>query len=152
MTNLLFFLQLIKDPGLVIVAIVITGVEEAVIRCTMVQRDRWATETDASNPEKLKMRRKIWAASSGLSMMNEITAILICRTTVILLRPHRYIFAVGEDGSDLPMLLFGMLLELMMEACVDFAAIQVEKRHGVDLEEFWTMFRENPSGFLGCNA
>ena len=50
------------------------------------------------------------------------------------------------------MLLFGMLLELMMEAFVDFAAIQVEKRHGVDLEEFWTMWRKNPFAFLGCNA
>ena len=137
-------------------AIVITGLEEALVRCTMVQRDKWAREQegkgDPTEAEE-KIQRKLWAASSGFSMINEISAIVICRVAVVILRPHRYIFAVGSnEGNDLAMLLFGMLLELFMEACVDYAAIQVEKRHGVDLEDFWAMWRKNPTAYLGANA
>ena len=77
-------------------------------------------------------------------MVFEFSAIIFARAAFVLLRPHRHVFnlgyAVSEEESglnDAALVVFGMFLEIILEFAIDFAAIQVEREHGVDLEEYW---------------
>ena len=57
-------LGIIKDPTAQMLALVITGLEEALMRCTMMSRDsfmRWLLGTDDLSKEQQELEREIWA-------------------------------------------------------------------------------------------
>ena len=55
-----------RDPAAIILAVVLTALEEAILRSTMVFRDtlfhKWLSEPEMSDDELMYQRRK-WAAS-----------------------------------------------------------------------------------------
>ena len=58
---------LIKDQTTVMLGIVITGLEETFIRCTMVHRDelfRWLDGKDDLDADGKLLQRRIWATSA----------------------------------------------------------------------------------------
>ena len=69
------------DPTAAVLAIIVTGLEEACVRSTMVYRDElwdWLTNRQPTQPE-LKARRLVQAASTANSMRIEVTSIVTSR-------------------------------------------------------------------------
>ena len=143
----------IVSPGLRMAAVVVTGLEEAVLRCTMVQRDRAMFVGYERNAKQEKVWKKIWAISITSSMVAEVYAIILSRLMYLFFRPHRYIFNVGygagdEAIADAGLILLSIVIEIALEVVVDAAALEVEAGHGVDLDEFWKLW--NGSECLHC--
>ena len=67
----------IHDPMIILLAIIVTGLEEVAVRCTMVQRDRFFDPEIANeDAAELAWRRKVWATAAAMGMNIEVTAIL----------------------------------------------------------------------------
>ena len=63
-------------------AIVLTGLEEVIMRSTMVERDnffRWVQGLPEPTGDELKLERRMWSASTASAMLHEFTSIIICR-------------------------------------------------------------------------
>ena len=61
----------IKDPTTVMLAIVLTGLEEVVMRSTMVYRDnlfRWLQGLPERTENELKLEYRMWSASTAMGM------------------------------------------------------------------------------------
>ena len=147
----------IVDPTAQVVAIVLTALEEAVLRSTMVARDTYVAKLrdgrDMTGPE-LEQQRRVWAASSASSMYIELVSIITCRVMYVLFHPHRFVINFGYSSAamasvaTMSVALFG---EIVFEVIVDAFALDVESRNGIDLGNFWSMWRMNPGkrGYTG---
>ena len=89
-------------------------------------------------------------------MYIEFVAIITSRIMYLMFRPHRFVlgFGYGFDASDeamtgVPLLITSMFLEIAFEAVVDAFALSIERRHGIDLNKFWAMWRVNALAFWG---
>lgn len=82
----------IRSPSVAIAACILTSFEEALLRSTMVYRDtifaKFLGKPDPT-PAEVIVQRKIWSASSAMSMYIEITSILTSRAMYLMFRPHR---------------------------------------------------------------
>ena len=61
----------IKDPTTVMLAIVLTGLEEVIMRSTMVYRDnlfRWLQGIPERTEDELKLECRMWSASTAMGM------------------------------------------------------------------------------------
>ena len=61
----------IKDPTTVMLAIVLTGLEEVIMRSTMVERDnffRWLQGLPEPTEDELKLQQRMWSASTAMAM------------------------------------------------------------------------------------
>ena len=79
-----------QDPTATVLTIVVTGVEEAFLRCTMDTRDLywdWLTGVDSPTGAKLKLKRLIQAASAACGMRSEVTSIITSRVAHMVMRP-----------------------------------------------------------------
>ena len=54
--------------------------------------------------------------------------------------------------TDITVLIASAFVELAFEAVVDCFALDVEMRNGVDLEQFWEMWRVNAIAFMGVSV
>ena len=82
----------IRNPSVAVAACILTALEEALLRSTMVYRDNlfsWLLGQQEPNVAELILKRKIWSAASAMSMYIEITSILTSRGMYIMFRPHR---------------------------------------------------------------
>ena len=64
-------LSVIMDPTVAILAIVLTGLEEVVMRSTMVKRDtlfRWLQGLPELTEDEEELQRRLWSASVASSM------------------------------------------------------------------------------------
>ena len=71
-----------QDPSATVLTIVVTGLEEAVVRCTMVHRDEfwdWLTGKPALTEAEIRAKRLVQAASAANGMRIEVTAVIVCR-------------------------------------------------------------------------
>ena len=71
-----------RDPTATVLTIVVTGLEEALIRCTMVYRDElWDWFTGTSKPTEAEMRHKrlFQVIGAANSMRIEVTCIITSR-------------------------------------------------------------------------
>ena len=62
---------MITDPTVAMLAIVLTGLEEILMRSTMVQRDdffRWFQGLPELTEEEEELQRRLWSASVANSM------------------------------------------------------------------------------------
>ena len=87
-------LGVIRDPTVVMLAIVLTGLEEVIMRSTMVQRDfffKWLFGLPEPTEEELKLEKRFWAASIATAMYHEFCAIIVSRIAYIAMQPHRYV-------------------------------------------------------------
>ena len=140
----------IIDPYAQVIAIVLTALEEAALRSTMVFRDTFFARIrdgrEMTGPE-LELQRMVWAASSASSMFIELVSIITCRVMYVAFHQHRFVinlgYTSGAMGSVATMVVaaFG---EIVFEIIVDAFALDVESRHGIDLGDFWSMWRMNP--------
>ena len=90
-------LGVIKDPAMVVLALIVTGLEEAIMRCTIVHRDnlmRWVQGFKQQSAEELALEREIWSVASAVSMCHEITSIITSRVQFLVFRQHRFVFNV----------------------------------------------------------
>ena len=82
----------IRNPSVAVAACIFTALEEALFRSTMVHRDTFIANL-LGKPEptaaEVIMQRKIWSASSAMSMYIEVTSIITSRAMYIVFRPHR---------------------------------------------------------------
>ena len=65
------FDSVITDPTVVMLAIVLTGLEEILVRSTMVQRDdffRWLQGLPELTEDEEELQRRLWSASVANSM------------------------------------------------------------------------------------
>ena len=77
-----FMLGGMRDPTASVLTIVVTGLEEAVFRCTMVDRDElwdWITSRPEPTEAEIKCKRLVQAASAATGMRIEVTSIIISR-------------------------------------------------------------------------
>ena len=158
---------LIRDPNLAGITIMVTGLEEAVMRSTLQVRDTtWLDTLDfdlskkkSFSSSRLKMQRKrilhmrnrFWSAAVCFNMFIELVAILAVRSSYLFFRSNRFSFDLGYTfaGAISPELLVASaLLELMFEAFIDYAALSQEAHYGIDLRLAWSQFREHPQIFL----
>ena len=71
-----------NDPAATILTVAVTGLEEAILRCTMVYRDElwdWLTGVEKPTGAKLKWKRLVQAASAACGMRSEVTSIVTSR-------------------------------------------------------------------------
>ena len=75
------------------------------------------------------------------------------------MRPHRFAFnfGYGFDANDDAMtsaafLFASMFLELGLEVAIDCAALDIEQRHGINVDKFWEMWQVNPGNFFGLHV
>ena len=71
-----------QDPNATVLTIVVTGLEEALVRCTMVYRDElwdWATGKSEPTESEIKTKRLIQAASAASGMRIEVQSIITSR-------------------------------------------------------------------------
>ena len=71
-----------RDPTASVLTIVVTGLEEALVRCTMVYRDEvwdWFTGKPEPNESEIKAKRLVQAASAAAGMRVEVTSIITSR-------------------------------------------------------------------------
>ena len=71
-----------RDPTASVLTIVVTGLEEALVRCTMVYRDEfwdWATGKTEPTEAEIKTKRLVQAASAANGMRVEVTSIITSR-------------------------------------------------------------------------
>ena len=150
-------LMVIQDPTAIVLAIVCSALEEAILRSTMVSRDLFFRQllgkSEISDVELLYLRRT-WAASIVMTMYTEFTAIITSRVMYIVFRQHRFILNLGYgfDSNDSGMtaatvLVFSAFIELVFEGVVDAYALGIEWRNGVDVKVFWRMWEANASAF-----
>ena len=71
-----------RNPTASVLTIVVTGLEEALVRCTMVYRDEfwdWFTGKTEPTEAEIKMKRLVQAASAANGMRVEVTSIISSR-------------------------------------------------------------------------
>ena len=71
-----------RDPSATVLTIVVTGVEEALVRCTMVYRDElwdWITNRPKPTESEIRAKRLVQAASAANGMRIEVTSIITSR-------------------------------------------------------------------------
>ena len=71
-----------RDPTATVLTIVVTGLEEALVRCTMVYRDEfwdWITSKPEPTEAEIKTKRLVQAASAANGMRVEVTSIITSR-------------------------------------------------------------------------
>ena len=71
-----------RDPSATVLTIVVTGVEEALVRCTMVYRDElwdWITSRPKPTESEIRAKRLVQAASAANGMRIEVTSIITSR-------------------------------------------------------------------------
>ena len=74
------------------------------------------------------------------------------------MRPHRFAFnfGYGFDANDDAMtsaafLFASMFLELGLEVSIDCAALDIEQKHGINVDKFWEMWQVHPGNFFGLH-
>ena len=121
--------------------IVLTGLQEAIFRCTMIERDNAYRELvmgrDKPGSVQKEVAMKVWASSIAMTSFYEVVAIICCRMTYLFFRPHRFVFNLGYgfvEGdigmTTIGMIFISMIMELAFEFLVDILALQIEARHG----------------------
>ena len=71
-----------RDPTASVLVVVVTGLEEALVRCTMVYRDDlwdWITGKTEPTEAEIKTKRLVQAASAANGMRVEVTSIITSR-------------------------------------------------------------------------
>ncbi len=71
-----------RDPTATILTIILTAIEESVVRCTVVYRDEfwnWVTGRPKSTEAEIRARRLVQTACVATSMRIEVTSIMTCR-------------------------------------------------------------------------
>ena len=71
-----------RDPTASVLTIVVTGLEEALVRCTMVYRDDlwdWITGKSEPTESEIKTKRLVQAASAATGMRIEVQSIITSR-------------------------------------------------------------------------
>ena len=71
-----------RDPTASVLTIVVTGLEEALVRCTMVYRDEfwdWVTGKTGPTESEIKTKRLVQAASTANGMRVEVQSIITSR-------------------------------------------------------------------------
>ena len=96
------------------------------------------------------------ATQTAVSMYTEFVAIVTCRVMYLAFRQHRFVVNLGYgfDASDenmttTTMLITSAFIELIFEGVVDAFALDVEWRNGVNVNEFWKMWKVNAPAFWG---
>ena len=139
--------SLMHDPAVTTLAIVLTAIEECILRATMVDRDdffhKWAGKAPLTSDE-LAERRIIWAVQTGNSMIIEIVAIIVHTVSLYFFLPHRFVFNLGygsteDEGQAMAAMVLSMLLELLGELITDHIAIYAETAHGVPIVRYFEL-------------
>ena len=140
----------IVDPYAQVIAIVLTALEEAALRSTMVFRDtvfaRIRDGREMTGPE-IELQRMVWAASSATSMFIELVSIITCRVMYVSFHQHRFVINLGYTSGAMggvTTMVVAAFGEIIFEIIVDAFALDVESRHGIDFGAFWRMWRMNP--------
>ena len=91
-----------------------------------------------------------------MGMYIEFVAIITCRVMYVAFRHHRFVVNLGYgfDSSDenmttLSMLIVSAFIELIFEGVVDAYALDVEWKNGVNVDNFWQMWKVNAAAFWG---
>ncbi len=137
--------RLMKSPSTKIAAIVLTAIEEALSRATMVQRDEYFRRRSGKGDytaKELDVQHVVWTMQIGNSMIIEVCAILIHALCVVLFIPHRFVFNLGygeleETGLAVFAVVLSTMLELVGELLSDHIALRAEISHGVPADTYF---------------
>lgn len=149
-------LSWMKNKKLILLGILITGVEEAILRVSLTQRDRllqkFIRKQEDDTDDRKSSQNTIWTASICHSMIAEHVAIIVRWAAVLMLPVHRYVFDLGyEDdisrysrmsSSQEQTILFAFFIEWLSEIVIDRIAVNVEFQAGVPLEDFFKHLRK----------
>ena len=133
-----------------LLCVVFTGLEEALLRSTTMQRDNYlfGEMSDAYAEEN----RRIYSAQAALTMYHELVAIIVSRVAFLLFHGNRFVINLGYNFAEgdvaAPMAIMTIVVSLFIELCfevgVDAMSLHLEYQHGVDIETFWTMLLMSP--------
>ena len=98
----------ISSPSMFLLCATVTALQEAVMRCTFVYREKYFREQWLGKPplseKEEATARKLWAASISLAMICELTAIVFARILFATTFHHRFVinfgYGFGQLGSD----------------------------------------------------
>ena len=92
-----------RNPMMSILAVVITALEEAALRTTLVWRDKMMREVVGQRERRdyeEQLLHEDQSASAAASMFHEVTSIVTCRVAYLLFRPHRFVFNFGYGFDE----------------------------------------------------
>ena len=146
----------LRSQTSVMIAIVATGLEEAILRLSLRERDmifRRLANLSPQSEEERKRQEKLLAISIVHSTMTEILACLISRLSFVMLKrkyfkvlalnlasftqsaletkDHRFVFNMGDIAQTDSMLMINLCFELVGEAFVDVLCLYTEKKRGI---------------------
>ena len=90
-------------------------------------------------------------------MIFEMAAIILCRTTVMILADKKYMFSFGSyEGQESSLestsfIIVAMLAELAVEYVIDIYAVDAETQQGIDHTRFWKCIRVLPRTFAALH-
>ena len=137
------------------IAIILTGIEEVVLRSTLISRDEYVKRRNMKGKRKHIVDKSrvvenvVWTIAIGNSMITEILAIINTAAVTILLQPHRYIFPIGAGLENVAsaMFFFNVALELFTEVLVDLIAVKGELEHEISVHAYFNIFPTAASTF-----
>ena len=154
------------DPLYSTIAIMLTGLEEIILRTTISHRDTWFQskfqnnehETYEEQAFRLYCMETMWANSISCSMVCEATAIMSRFSAVYLLQPHRFVFMIGFPQATLSTIeYFNVILEIVSEIVVDLIACYAEIKQNIrvsgvfgSIMSSWTYFHMLGALMTGC--
>lgn len=148
-------LSWMQNKKLILLGILVTAIEEAILRVTLTQRDRMLKRYMKKGKqlrEYNEVQKTIWTASICHSMVAEHVAILVRWALVLLLPTHRYVFDLGyeddlstyaETTTANETIVFAFFVEWISEIIIDRIAVGVEFSAGVPLEDFFSNLRKS---------
>ena len=148
--------SLMHSPTATTTGIVLTAVEAAAARATMVERDlffrRYFGGGSDYTANELERQHVIWTAQINQSMIIEISAIVLRTVSVVLFLPHRFIFNFGYGNEEAMGLMamvvvLNMMLELVGEVLTDCIATSAEMENGVPVDRYFD-FLQKPTQVL----
>ena len=153
-------MQSIGDKRLTIIAIVVTAVEEALLRATLVQRDLWFRRvrgqrslTDAEQ----KVANIVEMAAINNSMLIELNAIFLARFMFVILEQDKYVvdlgYSVNGNEAAAGVLLVNLFLEVFGECAVDYVALWSEAQEGIPVHQYFEYLNKwSMVGFHAANT
>ena len=140
-----FMLLNVGEPKVTMLVIILSSVEEALMRGFLVETDtiiRRITKRPPLKGKILDMQRRVWACDIVLSSVSEYIAIIMSSFLYLLLEPRGldvhlgYLPGVSVNGG---LIFVQLVVEIALELIVDGAAFWSETEHQIPLATYFTL-------------
>jgi len=145
-----FMISLMSTGTMTTIAVILTGLEEVLLRTTIAHRDDayrkyMMKKFRKRTPREKMIQNVVWMTSINNQMIAEMIAIVSRVSVVVLLSKFENIFSFslksGTAATHSSIVFFNVCLELIFEIIVDILAVTAELQEGISVDLFFRYFR-----------